>query len=102
MGGTYPVAITVVLTASAVAAVTDVWKFKVYNALTLPLVLSGLLYHAVVGGWAGLLGSLLGCLFGFAILFAFFLMGGMGAGDVKLMAAIGAWLGVPATFAVFL
>jgi prepilin peptidase CpaA len=102
VGGTYPVAVAVVLTASVVAGVTDVWKFKVYNALTLPLLLSGLLYHAVVGGWAGFLGSLVGGLFGFGLLLVFFLRGGMGGGDVKLMAGIGAWLGVPATFTVFL
>ena len=37
---------------------------------------------------------------GFAIMIGFYALGGMGAGDVKLMAAIGAWFGVPATCAV--
>jgi prepilin peptidase CpaA len=91
----------VVLVAALIAAVTDVWKFKVYNALTLPLLASGLIYHAVVGGWYGLGNSAVGMVFGFAILLVFYTMGGMGAGDVKLMAAIGAWLGMPMTFYVF-
>jgi len=92
----------VVLGGSLIAAVTDVWKFKVYNVLTLPLLLTGLLFHAFAGGASGLSGSLVGVLVGFAILFPFYLMGGMGAGDVKLMAAVGAWLGMPMTFYVFL
>jgi prepilin peptidase CpaA len=92
----------VVLVATLIAAIFDVWKYKVYNALTLPLLLSGLLYHGAFGGWAGLADSGLGMLFGFAVLLLFYSMGGMGAGDVKLMAAIGAWLGMPLTFYVFI
>jgi prepilin peptidase CpaA len=91
-----------VLAASLVAAVTDVWKFKVHNLLTLPLMFSGLLYHASIEGLAGVGTSLLGTLFGFGVLFIFYLMGGMGGGDVKLLAAIGAWLGMPLTFVLFL
>jgi prepilin peptidase CpaA len=91
--------IVVALIAASIAAVTDIWKFKVYNALTLPLLASGLLYH---GLHADLLNSLLGILFGFAALIALYVIGGMGAGDVKLMAALGAWLGFPLTFYVFI
>jgi prepilin peptidase CpaA len=92
----------VVLAAAVISAVTDVWKFKVHNALTLPLLASGLIYHAVVEGKPGLATSLLGVLFGFGMLLAFYVRGGMGAGDVKLMAAVGAWLGMPLTFYVFI
>ncbi len=93
------VPIIIVLCAALVAAVTDVWKFKVYNALTVPLLVSGLLYH---GFRAELTDSLVGILFGFASLIILYLVGGMGAGDVKLMAGIGAWLGMPLTFYVFI
>jgi prepilin peptidase CpaA len=79
-----------------------VWKFKVYNLLTIPLLLSGLVYHAVTGGWEGFGGSLLGCLSGFGILVGFYVLGGMGAGDVKLMAALGAWLGPLLTAVLFI
>jgi prepilin peptidase CpaA len=92
---------SIVLFATLIAAVMDVWKFKVYNALTIPLLLSGLAYHGVVGGTGGLQGSLMGLLFGFGVLIVVYAMGGMGAGDVKLMAAVGAWLGMPLTFYVF-
>ncbi len=102
MGFTSTIPAAVVLVAALIAAMTDVWKFKVYNALTLPVMLAGPVYHGVVGGWTALANSALGLLFGFAILLLFYAMGGMGAGDVKLMAAIGAWLGMPLTFYVFL
>jgi prepilin peptidase CpaA len=91
-----------VLLASLVAAVMDLWKFKVYNALTFPLFLTGVAYHLAAGGIDGLLASLSGALFGFAVLIVMYAMGGMGAGDVKLMAAVGAWLCMPLTFYVFL
>lgn len=94
--------LAVVLLGAMAAAVTDVWKFKVYNALTLPLIASGLLYHGVSGGWSGLGNSALGLLVGFGALLIPHVMGGMGAGDVKLMAGIGAWLGMPLTLSVFL
>ncbi len=92
----FPVA--VVLAAVLIAAATDVWKFKVYNALTLPLLASGVLYHAFRSELGD---SLLGVLFGFGALIVFYILGGMGAGDVKLMAAVGAWLGMPLTYYVF-
>ncbi len=102
MASTLPIPVTVALFAVGVAAVTDVWKFKVYNLLTMPLLLSGLLYHGITGGWQGFGGSVLGCLCGFAILVSFYVLGGMGAGDVKLMAALGAWLGPLPTICLFI
>jgi prepilin peptidase CpaA len=96
------VPIAVVLVAALVTAVTDLWKFKVYNILTIPLLISGLVYHSFDGGMAGFQESLLGASFGFGALLGFYVMGGMGAGDVKLMAAIGAWLGLPLTFYLFI
>ena len=85
-----------------VAAVTDVRTFKVYNVLTIPLMVSGLAYHGIVDGGNGVIQSMCGILFGVAILLVPFLMGGMGAGDVKLLAAVGAWLGMPLTLYVFI
>jgi prepilin peptidase CpaA len=92
---------SIVLAAAMIAAVMDVWKFKVYNALTMPLLLTGLVYHVIAGGMHGFLGSMAGILSGFAVLFVVYTMGGVGAGDVKLMAAVGAWLGMPLTLYVF-
>jgi len=92
----------VVLLAAVIAGVTDLLRFKVHNRLTIPLLVSGLVYSGVVGGSAGFAQSLLGALLGFAVLFVFHLMGGIGGGDVKLLAGLGAWLGVVVTFYVFL
>jgi prepilin peptidase CpaA len=102
VGGTLPIPISVVLVAVLVTAVTDVWRFKIHNVLTVPLLLSGLIYHAATAGSIGFAVSLLGALFGFGLLILWYLLGGMGAGDVKLMAGIGAWLGLPLTFYVFI
>jgi Flp pilus assembly protein protease CpaA len=74
--------------------VTDVWRFKVYNTLTFPLLGAGLLYHAAVGGTAGLSHSFTGLLFGLGVLLVPYTQGWMGAGDVKFVAAVGAWLGL--------
>jgi prepilin peptidase CpaA len=86
--------------AALIAGVTDVWKFKVYNLLTFPLMLSGLFYHAVHGGASALAGSFLGAMVAFGIMIVLYAMGGMGAGDVKFVTAIGAWLGLPLTLYV--
>src|SRR5262249_52878067 len=67
-----------------------------------PLLVSGLVYHGMMGGSVGFVQSLLGACLGFAVLFVFHLMGGVGGGDVKLLAAVGAWLGSQLTFFVFL
>jgi prepilin peptidase CpaA len=96
------VPLVVVLCALTIAAATDMWKFKVHNLLTLPLLAAGVAYHAIVNGSGGLLGSLMGAIFGFCSLVAFYAIGGMGAGDVKLLAGVGAWLGMPVTFFVFI
>jgi prepilin peptidase CpaA len=101
MEPTLPVSVGVVLAAVVVSAVTDVWKFKVHNVLTFPLLIGGLLFHGIMQGPLGLSGSLLGAAFGFCILIGIYILGGMGAGDVKLMTAVGAWLGLELTFYVF-
>ena len=95
------VPLMVVVVSSVVASISDLRSFRIPNGLTFPLIVSGIVYHAIVGGLAGLQPSLLGAFAGFAVLFPLYLMGGMGAGDVKLLAGVGAWLGLPATVCVF-
>lgn len=94
--------ILVVLVGALVGALTDVWQFKVHNLLTFPLLLSGLLYHGILEGMPGVTASLLGALFGFGTLLILYVLGGMGAGDVKFVAAVGAWLGFPVTLVILL
>ena len=62
----------------------------------------GLLYHLHAAGMNGLIFSLSGILAGAGLLLLFHLLGGMGAGDVKLMAAVGAILGPTDVFTAFL
>ena len=84
-----------------VAAVIDGWKLKVPNWITFPLVFSGWLYSAVYFGWAGLGWSLVGTAVGLGLLLPLYAIGGMGAGDVKLLAGVGAWMWGTVTFYAF-
>jgi prepilin peptidase CpaA len=78
-----------------IAAYTDLRYGMIYNWLTLPAAVIGMAINLWLGGWPGLLWSAIGTLVGFILLYPGFLMGGMAAGDIKLMAAIGAWLAWP-------
>lgn len=84
-----------------VAAVIDGTKLKVPNWLTFPMVLGAWITSAVFFGWAGLGWSLLGTAVGLGLLLPAYAIGGMGAGDVKLLAGVGAWVGVTTTFWAF-
>jgi len=92
----------VVLACTAVAAVTDWHNFTIRNFITLPLIASGLLYHALAKDPIALLDSVAAVCLMVAILFVPYVLGGMGAGDLKLMAGVGAWLGVRQTFYVLI
>jgi prepilin peptidase CpaA len=84
-----------------VAAVIDGWKLKVPNWITFPMIATGWLYSFASGGLAGLGWSLLATAFGLALLYGIYMVGGMGAGDVKLLAGIGAWVHAEHTWNIF-
>lgn len=83
----------VLFPALVVACYTDARWRLIRNWLTLPLMAGGLLWHAWQEGWTGLGTALLGG----AIAFSAGFVGGPGAGggDLKLLLAVGTWLGSP-------
>jgi prepilin peptidase CpaA len=76
-----------------VATVYDIRFRRIPNWLTFPALVLGIGYHTIIGGFYGLGFSFLGMVVGFGFFFLFYIAGGMGAGDVKLMAALGSFLG---------
>jgi len=92
----------VAATAASAAATVDVRQYRVPNRLTIPLLLTGMIFHSLAAGISGFQVSLLGAACGFACLVLAYGIGILGAGDVKLVAAVGAWLGISTIIAVVL
>lgn len=82
-----------VLGVVAVATTTDLRSRRIPNRLTLPAALAGLVLNATFSGGDGVLASASGWALGCALLLPLFLLRGLGAGDVKLVAALGALKG---------
>jgi prepilin peptidase CpaA len=76
-------------------SVFDVKSRRIPNFITLPGCLLGLLLHLMFGGWRQCLTSALAGLICGAIFLLFYVAGGMGAGDVKMIAAVGCIAGLP-------
>jgi prepilin peptidase CpaA len=83
-------------------AVGDVRTHRIPNYLTFGTAAAGLIYQTWANGLAGLGDGCLGLLLGFGLLILPYALGGMGAGDVKALAGLGAWLGVKQTFLLFI
>jgi len=79
----------------------DLRTRRIPNYLTLGTAVAGLVFNCIVQGLPGLVNGILGMLLGFACLILPYLWGGMGAGDVKALAALGAWLGPKLTLFLF-
>lgn len=88
----------IVVIVGIAACVTDLRSRRIPNVLTFGAAAAALAYGAVVGGWWGLGMAALGWLVGAAAFIIPFALGGLGAGDVKLLAALGAWLGPAGAF----
>jgi prepilin peptidase CpaA len=84
------------------AAIIDCRTRKIPNWLTLSSCLAGVLANSFFHGLPGLFVSLAGLLAGFSLLIFVYLLGGMGAGDVKLLSAVGAFIGPRLVFHAFI
>lgn len=84
------------------ASVEDLAKRRISNWIPVAAALAGFAIHIHGNGWKGALSAALGLVAGFCVFLVFYVLGGMGGGDVKLMAGFGAILGIerllPAAF----
>ncbi|MGA2595569.1 MAG: prepilin peptidase [Bryobacteraceae bacterium] len=76
------------------ATVEDLVRRQISNWICGAALAAGLALQIASGGWRGAASALLGALAGFGVFLVFYLLGGMGGGDVKLMAGFGSILGV--------
>lgn len=94
MGPMDPILVLILVIILLIAIATDLHSSRVPNWLTFPAMIFGLLGHAWMDNIDGIIFSLAGLGTGLGLFFLLYLAGGIGAGDVKLMAVIGAFVGV--------
>lgn len=92
----------ITLAVTLVSVYTDCRWRVIKNSITFPAIVLGLLLHTLGNGWPGLSFAAIGLLAGAGLMAIPFLFGQMGAGDVKLMGALGALLGGYEILNVFL
>jgi len=86
----------------AIAAIFDIRYRRIPNWLVLAGIIVGLAWNVYSSGWSGLLRASEGLGLGFALYFPLYLIRARGAGDVKLLAAVGAIAGPLNCFWIFL
>lgn len=84
---------TILMIILIICVITDVKSRRIYNKIIFPGLVLAFGAHFLFGGWSALGGALIGFLIGLGVLLIPYLLGGMGAGDVKLLALIGALKG---------
>lgn len=88
------------VSAASLAALIDVWSRRIPNWMTFGTLLGGVLINVWLYGFGGAIIALAGAGLGLALLLPFYAAGAMGAGDVKLLAAVGALVGPQALISV--
>jgi prepilin peptidase CpaA len=94
--------ILLLLSILSISAIIDFRAQKIPNMITFPSMIIALLYHLLTHGIDGLIFSASGLATGIGLLIIPYILGGTGAGDVKLIGAVGAILGSKSVFAAFL
>jgi prepilin peptidase CpaA len=79
---------------AVIGSIHDIRERRIPNWLTGPAILAGLLFHFSAGGWRGLADSALSGLLAAGVSLLFYVAGGLGAGDVKLLTAVGCIAGL--------
>src|ERR1700759_1380323 len=92
----------IALALAITSAVFDVQQRRIPNRLTYPGIVSGFVLRGFLLGWKGLLSSVEGFLLLGGVMFLFYAVRAMGAGDVKLMAAVGSLVGPMHGFVILL
>jgi len=78
----------------AVAIFEDLRSRNIPNWIPIAALVAGLAWNVAAHGWHGAVSSLLGAVAGFLVFLIFYLLGGMGGGDIKLMGGFGAVIGI--------
>jgi len=86
----------------AIISIIDARSSKIPNKITISFFILALTYNIIFSGWGGLGFALAGTASGLGLLLPIFLLGGMGAGDVKALAALGALMGPKDILQIFL
>jgi prepilin peptidase CpaA len=94
--------ITLLVPLAVIIAYYDVRYRRIPNAFVLATLAAGLAINMIFAGFQGVAASLGGCALGFVLMFMLHIFGAMGAGDVKLFAAIGAVTGAQLVIPTFL
>ncbi len=102
MDSTEMIPFLILISVLLVGAVIDIRFHKILNWLTYPAMIMGVTYHSLTKGYDGFLFSIGGVAIGIAVLIGLFLMGRMGAGDVKFMGAVGGLIGPRGVLVAFL
>ena len=94
--------ILLLLLALSISVITDFRTQKIPNLITFPAIIVALMYYFFTNGIDGVVFSALGIVTGIALLIMPYMLGLSGAGDAKLMGAVGAVLGSKSAFVAFL
>ena len=97
----YAVTTSLLIPLAAVIAYYDVRYRRIPNPFVLAALVGGIAINLILGGIPGLFSSLAGCGLAFVLMFMLHVFGAMGAGDVKLFAAIGGIIGAPLVVPTF-
>lgn len=84
------------------AVIFDLKFYRIPNVLCLSMALTGIFFSFLSHGWQGVMESLVGMCVPLVLLYLLFYCGMLGAGDVKLFAAMGTFLGARIVYAIAL